>query len=138
MSNETYDFGDGRGPVPAHRHTNPDGSVGGLVSRNSTVSRNSFVSIGSTVIGSTVIDSTVRDSKVRDSTVIGPTGHDGYGWWFGERNGVHVMGYGCECHPVDSWPHDEAAKKYCPDQWETWAARTRAVIADNLPKVVTP
>ena len=24
---ETYDFEDGKGPVPAHRHNNPDGSV---------------------------------------------------------------------------------------------------------------
>lgn len=28
----TFDFEDGRGPVPAHRHRNPDGSVGGWVS----------------------------------------------------------------------------------------------------------
>ena len=33
----TYDFKDGNGPVPAHQHTNPDGSVGGWVADTATV-----------------------------------------------------------------------------------------------------
>ena len=31
----TYDFGSG--PVPAHRHTNPDGKLGGWVADTATV-----------------------------------------------------------------------------------------------------
>ena len=27
----TFDFQDGNGPVPAHRHINPDGTTGGWV-----------------------------------------------------------------------------------------------------------
>jgi len=31
MSATTHDFGDGAGAVPAHRHLNPDGDLGGWV-----------------------------------------------------------------------------------------------------------
>lgn len=38
MSKRTaFDFGGGRGPVPAHRHQNPDGSRGGWVADTATV-----------------------------------------------------------------------------------------------------
>jgi len=32
-----FDFDDGNGPVPAHRHQNPDGSIGGWVADTATV-----------------------------------------------------------------------------------------------------
>ncbi|QKE37461.2 hypothetical protein [Ferrovum myxofaciens] len=35
---ETFDFEDGNGPVPAHRHKNPDGSAGGWVAETARVS----------------------------------------------------------------------------------------------------
>jgi hypothetical protein len=75
----THDFNDGRGHVPAHRHQNPDGSVGGWVSDDSDVSSGSTVGDGSTVSGSTVGDgSTVSGSTVSDgSTVSGSTVSDG-------------------------------------------------------------
>ena len=38
----TFDFGNG--PVPAHRHTNPDGSLGGWVADTATVSPTAWVS----------------------------------------------------------------------------------------------
>jgi hypothetical protein len=67
-----HDFRDGRGEVPAHKHTNPDGSEGGWVSDDSEVSADSTISRDSTVRGSTVRCSTVRDgSIVRDSSVSG-------------------------------------------------------------------
>ena len=31
-----FDFEDGNGPVPAHHHKNPDGSVSGTARTNST------------------------------------------------------------------------------------------------------
>ena len=34
---ETHDFGDGAGPVPAHRHPNADGSEGGWVAETAYV-----------------------------------------------------------------------------------------------------
>ena len=33
----TFDFRDGQGPVPAHRHTHPDGSEGGWVANTAQV-----------------------------------------------------------------------------------------------------
>lgn len=39
----TFDFGDGRGPVPAHRHRNPDGSEGGWVAETASVASTAFV-----------------------------------------------------------------------------------------------
>lgn len=36
---ETFDFGDGNGPVPAHRHQNPDGSIGGWVAETVDISK---------------------------------------------------------------------------------------------------
>ena len=40
----TFDFEDGNGPVPAHRHVNPDGLEGGWVAETATVERNARVS----------------------------------------------------------------------------------------------
>ena len=39
-----HDFGDGNGPVPAHRHLNPDGSLGGMVADTARVA--STVTVG--------------------------------------------------------------------------------------------
>jgi len=43
LSQQTHDFKDGKGPVSAHRHTNPDGSVGGWVAYTATVESTVFV-----------------------------------------------------------------------------------------------
>lgn len=43
----TYDFG--RGPVPAHRHTNPDGSVGGWVADSAEVHQTAWIHETATV-----------------------------------------------------------------------------------------
>jgi len=47
----TFDFNDGKGPVPAHRHKNPDGSEGGWVADSVFVSKNAWVSGGAMVYG---------------------------------------------------------------------------------------
>lgn len=72
----TFDFRDGRGPVPAHRHTNPDGGEGGWVSDTAKVSPKAVVG------GSAVVD----DSRaVLHIATIGTEGltlyrtEDGYG-----------------------------------------------------------
>lgn len=38
-----FNFGDGKGLVPAHRHKNPDGSIGGWVAETAWVSEIAFV-----------------------------------------------------------------------------------------------
>ena len=56
----TYDFGSG--PVPAHRHKNPDGSLGGWVADTATViptariGKNAKVSGNAQVSGDTVLN----------------------------------------------------------------------------------
>lgn len=39
----TFDFGDGNGEVPAHRHINPDGSVGGWVAETCFVESTAYI-----------------------------------------------------------------------------------------------
>ena len=43
MTETTFNFHDGNGPVPAHRHTNPDGSEGGWVANTARVYGNAWV-----------------------------------------------------------------------------------------------
>jgi carbonic anhydrase/acetyltransferase-like protein (isoleucine patch superfamily) len=40
---DKFDFGDGYGPVPAHRHKNPDGSKGGWVANTAKVDKTAYV-----------------------------------------------------------------------------------------------
>ena len=47
---DTYDFGDG--PIPAHRHRNPDGSVGGWVAETAYVDPTAYVGPDARVDGS--------------------------------------------------------------------------------------
>lgn len=46
-----YDFGDGAGPVPARRHVNPRGMLGGWVAESAHVSRHVEVRAGALVYG---------------------------------------------------------------------------------------
>ena len=88
--NETHDFRDGRGPVPAHRHTNPGGTVGGWVDDDSRVSGRSIVGPDSIVLGGSIVSgrSTVSDGSRVDggswvsgrSTVDGGSRVDGGSW----------------------------------------------------------
>jgi hypothetical protein len=41
MNNAYFDFGEG--PVPSHRHVNPNGSLGGWVADTATVSATVFI-----------------------------------------------------------------------------------------------
>lgn len=69
-----YDFGDGEGHVPAKRHINPDGSVGGWVSEDSRVRMNSFVHPTSFVFGKSVVRRTRigPDCRIKYSTLTSP------------------------------------------------------------------
>jgi len=49
--NDMHDFGDGRGPVPAKRHVNPDGSMGGWVADAAHVDRGVHVDPAALVYG---------------------------------------------------------------------------------------
>ena len=51
MNNRMYDFSDGRGEVPAHKHTNPDGSVGGWVAETASVENTCYIDEHAKVFG---------------------------------------------------------------------------------------
>lgn len=55
-----FDFGDGRGPVPARRHRNPDGSVGGWVANSARVSGNAYVYGDAQVSGDSQVSGNAR------------------------------------------------------------------------------
>jgi hypothetical protein len=55
---ETFDFGDGA--VPAHRHINPDGSLGGWVADTATVADTAWVTGFALVTGNETLTSGVR------------------------------------------------------------------------------
>ena len=46
-----FDFEDGNGTVPAHRHTNPDGSIGGWVADTASVASTVWVGYEAQVFG---------------------------------------------------------------------------------------
>jgi carbonic anhydrase/acetyltransferase-like protein (isoleucine patch superfamily) len=46
-----YDFGDGLGHVPAHRHMNPDGSLGGWVAETAHVDSTCYIGYNALVYG---------------------------------------------------------------------------------------
>ena len=50
-THEVYDFEDGRGPVPAHRHLNPNGKYGGWVEDSASVSGSVYLDYTVTVFG---------------------------------------------------------------------------------------
>ena len=82
----SYDFEDGKGSVPAHRHTNPDMTKGGIVADSAQLMGDVRIGLGSMVFGNaSVVDSdiknnsriggeaTVVDSVVSGSEVLGST-----------------------------------------------------------------
>lgn len=55
-----FHFGDGRGPVPAHRHKNPDGSLGGWVANTAYIAPTVFVGFYARVFGRARLHDRVR------------------------------------------------------------------------------
>ena len=60
MSETTFDFIDGKGHVPAHRHTNPDGSTGGWVADSAQVYGDAWVSGDAQVYGNARVSGNAR------------------------------------------------------------------------------
>ena len=52
---QTFDFRDGNGSVPAHRHTNPDGTVGGWVAETAKVENTAWISGDTQVYGNALV-----------------------------------------------------------------------------------
>ena len=64
MNNQetTYDFQDGYGPVPAYRHRNPDGSIGGWVADTASVDDTAYISENAKVFGTAQVFENARVS----------------------------------------------------------------------------
>lgn len=62
----TFDFEDGKGPVPAHRHVNPDGSEGGWVADTAAVEPTAYVGHDARVYSSAWVGGEARvDGKAK-------------------------------------------------------------------------
>lgn len=62
MTETTHDFNDGYGPVPAHRHANPNGTAGGWVADSATVADSAHVSNHAHVYGNASVYGNARVS----------------------------------------------------------------------------
>lgn len=62
-----HDFGDGNGPVPAHQHWNPDGSLGGWVADTAFVGKKAFVAPEAQVFGSADV---VDHARIEDQAQV--------------------------------------------------------------------
>ena len=95
---KTFDFG--YGPVPAHRHKNPDGSEGGWVAETAQVSGNARVSGNAWVYGNAQVFGNAR--------VFGDAYASGqwinYAWdsWT-DKDAARWLRYGCELHLLSDW-----------------------------------
>ncbi len=76
----TFDFGDGNGEVPAHRHINPNGSIGGWVANSANVEKTACIEIEALVFGNSTILDNARiydkaqifgDAKVTNNAKVG-------------------------------------------------------------------
>src|SRR3990172_914487 len=63
----SYDFRDGKGLVPAHRHVNPEGDEGGIVADSAIVSSSVRIGRGSVVFGTARI---TGNAKIVDNSRI--------------------------------------------------------------------
>ena len=120
-----FDFNDGNGPVPAHRHINPDGTLGGWVADTAVVYGNAVVSGDARVYGDAVVYGNARvsgnarvygdarvsgnarvsgDAKVHDLCTILWGRAGGYDWTaYPCADDTVFLQYGCEAHPLSWW-----------------------------------
>lgn len=69
----TFDFGDGNGNVPAHRHINPDGSIGGWVAETVTIETTVYIGKNAAIFGYVTVRDKVRiydEARVFDRAFI--------------------------------------------------------------------
>jgi len=115
MNNEqittTFDFGDGRGPVPAKQHTNPDGSVGGWVALSASVSIGVFVGFRARVSGGVVSGTAIVSGGVVSGTAIVRGG---------EVSGTAIVRGGVVCGTAIV-----SGGVVCGDEWKTSALQNR-------------
>jgi len=130
----TYDFG--AGPIPAHRHTNPDGTKGGWVADSATVAGTVYLHVD----GKIGADARVGDrAHVGAWARVGAWAHVGDGADLGKESPPQaVIGrfvalcssracvtVGCQQHPLDYWHEhiDSIGLEAGATEWEVAATR---------------
>ena len=112
--NTTFNFGSGE--VPAHRHINPDGSIGGWVAETATVAPTAYIGINAQVSGTARV--------YGDAQVFGTARVYGDSWSTsplyiqGTKHSITNCAYGklaigCEVHTFEEWKsmYKEIGKK---------------------------
>lgn len=109
---DTYDFGDGHGPVPANRHTNPNGTVGGWVQATASVAATAYLGPDALiygraevygkaqVFGRAVITDDARIQSPDDCLWGTAAGHQ---WAAYRTNSGIVVTQGCQTHSLAHW-----------------------------------
>ncbi len=93
LSSTTFDFGDGSGPVPAKRHVNPDGFLGGWVADTAFVAHTAYVEACAKVYGLAQVFDKARITQ--DAQVYGTAQVSGAAKVYGEAHvydAAHVYG----------------------------------------------
>jgi len=85
-SETTYDFGDGYGAVPAHRHVNPDGTIGGWVADTAAVSPTATVGVDARVYDNAIV---CGNARVYENSCVSTNAH--------VSDNAHVSGYAVVC-----------------------------------------
>lgn len=122
-----YDFG--AGPVPAHRHRNPNGSEGGWVADTATVHPTAIVAVGACVGPGARVGAHARIATSRDCMVLT------WGSFAGTAYpvvGDVIVRYGCEVHPLGGWTDDAIdamCRRHRPHHAAVYAAVLRAWVA---------
>lgn len=108
MSISTFDFQDGLGPVPAHRHINPDGSEGGWIAETAQVASTCYVGENAQVSGSALV---YENAHISSNLQILWGFSGGYNWTAYQTVSETIpentkdiwFQYGCEAHPLTWW-----------------------------------
>lgn len=87
MKPKTFDFDDGNGPVPAHRHNNTSGRLGGWVANSASVHQYAFVNEDARVFGLAEVGE--RSHILGKASVYGRASVKGNAWLGDE---AHVFG----------------------------------------------
>ena len=123
----TFDFGNG--PIPAHRHTNPDGSLGGWVADSAHMHPTAHIGARAHVGAMAHVGARARVATSRDCLVLAWGGYTGTAY---PVVGDVIVRYGCQCHPIAWWTDaaiEVACRRHEPAHAAEYAAILRAWVA---------
>ena len=102
-----HDFGDGDGPVAAHKHSNG----GGWVADTAHVSADAYVGCNALVFGEAQVSG---NAQVYGEAWVSRTPITLYGLEHTVQVFDNLVAVGCELHPLSVWENAEFSPKSCP------------------------